>query len=92
MTSSGTLITRRYFLKSTATAATAFTILQAGSARTYAANERLNLAAIGVAGQGGGDIDQLKSQNIVALCDVDWRHAAGTFKKFPGAKQIKDYR
>jgi predicted dehydrogenase len=23
---------------------------------------------------------------------VDWRHAAGTFKKFPGAKQFKDYR
>lgn len=92
MTSPGTPITRRHFLKSTATVATAFTILQAGSARTYAANERLNLAAIGVAGQGGGDIDQLKSQNIVALCDVDWRHAAGTFKKFPGAKQFKDYR
>lgn len=85
-------ISRRRFLRTTATAATAFTILRAGSARTYAANERLNLAAIGVAGQGGGDIDNLKSQNIVALCDVDWRHAAGTFKKFPGAKQFKDYR
>ena len=85
-------ITRRRFLRSTATAAAAFTILRAGSARTYAANERLNLAAIGVGGQGAGDIDQLKSQNIVALCDVDWRHAAGTFKRFPGAKQFKDYR
>lgn len=92
MTSPGQPISRRSFLKSTATAATAFTILQAGSARTYAANERLNLAAIGVSGQGAGDIDQLKSQNIVALCDVDWRHAAGTFKRFPGAKQFKDYR
>ena len=59
-----------------------FTILAAGSARTYAANEKLNIAAIGIGGQGAGDIDQLKSQNIVALCDVDWRHAAGTFKKF----------
>ena len=85
-------VTRRSFLKSTATAATAFTILRAGSARTYAANERLNIAAIGVAGQGAGDIEQLKSQNIVALCDVDGRHAAGTFNKFPGAKQFKDYR
>ena len=85
-------MTRRRFLKSTAAAAATFTILRAGSARTYAANERLNIAAIGAAGQGGSDIDQLKSQNIVALCDVDWRHAAGTFKKFPGAKQFKDYR
>jgi len=88
------LLTRRHFLRSTgaATAATAFTILRAGSARTYAANERLNLAGIGVAGQGGSDLDQLQSQNIVALCDVDWRHAAGTFKKFPNAKKFKDYR
>ena len=85
-------MTRRRFLKSTAAAAATFTILRAGSARTYAANERLNIAAIGAAGQGGSDIDQLKSQNIVALCDVDWHHAAGTFKKFPGAKQFKDYR
>ncbi len=85
-------ITRRRFLESTARAAAAFTILRAGSARTYAANEKLNIAAIGIAGQGAGDIDQLKSQNIVALCDVDWRHAAGTFKRFPGAKAFKDYR
>lgn len=85
-------ITRRHFLHKTLTAGAAFTILRAGSARTYAANEQLNLAAIGIAGQGGGDIENLKSQNIVALCDVDWRHAAGTFKKFPAAKPFKDYR
>ncbi|MBI3416160.1 MAG: Gfo/Idh/MocA family oxidoreductase [Verrucomicrobia bacterium] len=84
--------TRRRFLQNSAKAAAVFTILRAGSARTYAANERLNIAAIGAAGQGGSDIDQLKSQNIVALCDVDWRHAADTFKKFPAAKQFKDYR
>src|SRR5205823_8281151 len=28
----------------------------------------------------------------VALCDVDWAHAAGTFKKFPKAKRYKDFR
>ena len=87
-----TSITRRHFLKTSAKAATAFTILRAGSARTYAANEKLNIAAIGVGGQGAGDVDQLKSQNLLALCDVDWLHAAGTFKKFPDARQFKDYR
>jgi predicted dehydrogenase len=55
-------------------------------------NEKLNIAGIGVAGQGGSDLSNLSSENIVALCDVDWRHAAGTFKKFPKAKQFKDYR
>lgn len=79
-------------MKSAAKTAAVFTILKAGSARTYAANEKLNIASIGAAGQAAGDIDQLKSQNIVALCDVDWHHAAGTFKKFPDAKKFKDYR
>src|SRR5262249_36590434 len=41
---------------------------------------------------GGQDIIQMKSENIVALCDVDWAHAAGIFKQFPQAKRHKDYR
>ena len=55
-------------------------------------SERLNIAGIGVAGQGGQDIIQFPKENIVALCDVDWAHAAGTFKKFPAAKPYKDFR
>ncbi|HOW64745.1 MAG TPA: Gfo/Idh/MocA family oxidoreductase [Candidatus Paceibacterota bacterium] len=56
------------------------------------ASERINLAGIGVGGQGASDLNSLSSQNIVALCDVDWNHAAGTFKRFPQAKRHKDYR
>src|SRR6185436_10359658 len=55
-------------------------------------SERLNLAGIGVAGQGAQDLNQLKEHNIVALCDVDWAHAAGTFQQFPRAQKFKDYR
>ena len=55
-------------------------------------SERLNIGAIGVAGQGRSNLNQLSNHNIVALCDVDWAHAAGTFKAFPKAKQYKDYR
>ncbi|MHC5159733.1 MAG: Gfo/Idh/MocA family protein, partial [Planctomycetota bacterium] len=32
------------------------------------------------------------SQNIVALCDVDWEYAKETFDEFPEAKRYKDYR
>ena len=53
---------------------------------------KLNVAGVGVSGQGGHDISQFAKENIVALCDVDWAHAAGTFKKFPRARQWKDYR
>jgi predicted dehydrogenase len=55
-------------------------------------SERVNLAGIGVGGQGASDLNSLAAQNIVALCDVDWNHAAGTFKRFPQAKRHKDYR
>ncbi len=55
-------------------------------------SEKLNVAGIGVGGQGGHDIGQFANENVVALCDVDWAHAAGSFKRFPKAKQYKDYR
>jgi predicted dehydrogenase len=53
---------------------------------------RLNLAGIGVGGQGAHDIGQFPDDNVVALCDVDLRHAAGTIRKFPGARVFRDYR
>ena len=55
-------------------------------------NEKLNLAGIGIGGQGGSDLGQMESENIVALCDVDQQHAAHIFKKYPKAKQFTDYR
>ena len=55
---------RRAFLKTVGSTAATFTILQAGSARTYAANEKLNIAAVGAGGQAGGDIQAVDSQNV----------------------------
>jgi predicted dehydrogenase len=55
-------------------------------------NNRLNLGGIGIGGQGGEDLNEMTSENIVALCDVDWDHAAHTFKKFPKAKVYQDFR
>ena len=55
-------------------------------------NEKLNLAAIGVGGQGGADLGNLATENIVALCDVDSQRAAASLKKFPEAKHFQDFR
>ncbi len=55
-------------------------------------NEKLNLAGIGVGGQGGWDIGECASQNVVALCDVDDRRAAGSYTRFPKAKRFRDFR
>jgi predicted dehydrogenase len=56
-------------------------------------SEKLNIACIGVGGMGANDVQSVSSENIVALCDVDWgRHTAETFAKHPGAKKYKDFR
>ena len=90
------IIARRDFLRSAAAAAAAFTIVPrqvlGGPGRT-APSEKLNIACIGIGGQGASDIQSVSSENIVALCDVDWgAHTAKTFEKFPAAKRYKDFR
>jgi hypothetical protein len=63
--------------------------------RKISANEKLNIAGVGVGGKGSSDVDgaaKAGDNNIVALCDVDWARAAETFKRYPNAKQFKDFR
>src|ERR1700736_4560675 len=38
-------------------------------------SDTLNIAGVGVGGMGRANLINLASQNIVALCDVDWRYA-----------------
>ncbi len=87
-------MSRRGFM-SGAAAVAAFTIVPRhvlGGSGNTAPSEKLNIAGIGVGGQGAGDLRNVSSENIVALCDVDWRHAAGTFKRYPKARQYRDFR
>jgi len=58
------------------------------------ANSKLNIAGIGVGGQGRHNLDQFLGlgQNIVALCDVDSQRAGDIFQKCPSAKVFKDFR
>lgn len=53
---------------------------------------KLNIAGIGVGGMGFGDLQNLASENIVALCDVDHDYAARAFQQYPNAKVYTDYR
>ncbi len=55
--------------------------------------DKLNVAAIGCGGQGGVDLnDAARTENIVALCDVDEARAAQNFKKFEKQPKYKDFR
>ena len=91
-------VNRREFLKGAAGAGgavAAFTIVPAhvlGAAAGKAPNDKLNIAGIGVGGMGGSNLSQLHTENIVALCDVDHKYAANTFKRYPKAKVYQDYR
>jgi predicted dehydrogenase len=56
-------------------------------------NEKLNIAAIGCGGRGRADLNGAAGgNNIVALCDVDQRRAAGAFNDYPQAKKYGDFR
>jgi predicted dehydrogenase len=57
-----------------------------------ARTRRINIAGIGVGGQGWGDIQKFRNENIVALCDVDDQRAGEAFKALPDAKRFRDFR
>ncbi|MEX2016696.1 MAG: Gfo/Idh/MocA family oxidoreductase, partial [Candidatus Hydrogenedentales bacterium] len=85
--------TRRTFLiGSLAAAAGCVTTGNRVAPRRISPNEKLNVAGIGVGGKGQSDIWECRSENIVALCDVDHTRAAETFAQFPNAKVYTDYR
>ena len=57
--------------------------------------QQLRHAVIGCSGQGGADMGSISTHpavQIVALCDVDTNNLAGAAKRFPNAKQYRDYR
>jgi len=88
-------ISRRRFIGNVATAAAGFTILPSyvvGGLGHIAPSDKLNIAGIGVGGVGGTNVNNCNSQNIIALCDVDWDYASGLFNEYPDAKKYKDYR
>jgi len=88
---------RREFLRQTGLGIALFQILprtRARGAQAPSANEKLNVAGIGVGSQGGSDVDAVarEGQNIVALCDVDDNYAGKELAKYPKARRFTDYR
>ncbi|MHC4404366.1 MAG: Gfo/Idh/MocA family oxidoreductase [Planctomycetota bacterium] len=86
------LTSRRGFLKSTLATGTGLLICDSRLAFGYQANDRLNIASIGVAGMGWGNLGDVSSQNVVALCDVHESRAAKAHQKHPQAKRYRDFR
>ena len=87
-------ITRRCVLKGLAQSAAGVLILNnAASARTYAANEKLNIALIGVGGRGKWYVDVIPKQaNVVAFCDVNESKAVAAYREHPEVPKFHDFR
>ena len=69
-------------------------ILPAGLARGYAANEKLNLGIIGLAGMGSVDARTFRGlgENVAALCDVDRKVLERRGADYPEAARYTDFR
>ncbi|MGC9341906.1 MAG: Gfo/Idh/MocA family protein [Bacteroidales bacterium] len=88
-------MTRRDFVSRTAVTAAGLTILPSGiiSAKGRTApSDKLNIVGIGVGGMGFANLKRMETENIIGLCDVDWKYSKRVFDHYPKAKVYKDYR
>jgi predicted dehydrogenase len=89
-------VPRRSFLAGAAVATAGFTIVPRhvlGGQGVTAPSDKLNVAAVGVGGMGKNNVERCATtENIVALCDVDFALADPVFKKYPNAKTYRDFR
>ena len=55
-------------------------------------NSKLNIACIGIGSRGAANVDGVKGENMVALCDTDANTLNKGKEQFPNAKLFRDYR
>src|SRR5260370_20056749 len=90
--------TRRDFLKAALAAGTATPAAEfigrtpAAAAARKSPNEKLNLAIIGVAAKGEDNLNNVASETITVLCDIDAVRLGKAAERFPSAKTYDDYR
>jgi len=90
-------ISRRKFLQRSGAAALGMTIIpsvamgKSFSGKT-APSDKLNIAGVGIGGRGFAVLKDVESQNIVSLCDVDWKYSKPVFDRYPNAKKYYDFR
>ena len=88
---------RREFIRTAAMAAGAFYIVPRHvlGRGFIPPSDKLNLAAIGGGGKGHSDIINAWDNghnNVVALCDIEWKKMEQVIGKFPAAAKYTDFR
>lgn len=86
-------MTRRELLRRTSLAvAGASLAVPAIFADSKSPNEKLNLGIVGTANRAAANIEDVQSQNLVALCDIDDTFLKAAGARFPKAELYNDYR
>ncbi len=87
-------ISRRTLLRSGILAGTGLVILKDNRLlASYEANEKVNVALIGVGGRGRWFVGTMpKISHVVAMCDVNERKASLSFEEVPQARKYHDFR
>ena len=77
-------ISRRKFMTSVAATGAGLTIVPRHvlGRGFQAPSDTVNIATVGIGGMGGSNTRALMSQNIVAVCDVDWGYAEKRFDAY----------
>ena len=88
---------RRSFIKQTAAASAAFSIVPSYvlGKNHVAPSDTLYMAGVGVGGRGRGVVSEMTAHGkvkFVALCDVDDKMGEASYKLHPKAKRYRDFR
>ncbi len=84
---------RRGFLKQSAVLGGGFWVAGAEAAEeSKSPNEKLNIGIVGVNSRGRANTGGVRSENIVALCDIDDNYLNQASKQFPKAARFNDWR
>lgn len=89
-----THLSRRTFLRDGVLSGAGLVILKnSRSAWSYEANEKVNVALIGVGGRGRWFVGTMpKLSNVVAMCDVNDHKAKPSYDEIPVARKYHDFR
>ena len=95
----GKEISRRAFLKTGTAAAVGLSVAPDMLAKKKKKDvppapldRKLKILAVGIGGRGAGVLHGLDTEEIIGLCDVDWKYAAPVFERYPNAKRYNDYK
>ena len=91
-------MSRRSFLKAGTAAAVGLSVAPASvlgkpKKKELVMTRKLKVLGVGIGGRGAADLREVaKTEEIIGLCDVDWKYAAKVFEQYPNAKRYNDYR